>query len=130
MSRLRQMKGFTLIELIVVVIIIGVLAAIAAVAYNQFVGNSRATAILASAKQVDKAIQAQTAQDDVSVTAAGELAKVTSVSGATVTAGTTAGDVKVVVGTRSACLVYGATPAAGAAATINTFTDTNAGGTC
>jgi prepilin-type N-terminal cleavage/methylation domain-containing protein len=39
MSRIKQLKGFTLIELIVVVIIIGVLAAIAAVAYNQFVGN-------------------------------------------------------------------------------------------
>ena len=61
MSRIKQLKGFTLIELIVVVIIIGVLAAIAAVAYNQFIGDSRTTAAYASAKQVATAITASAA---------------------------------------------------------------------
>ena len=48
MTRIKSLKGFTLIELIVVVIIIGVLAAIAAVAYNQFVAQARTTAAVAN----------------------------------------------------------------------------------
>ena len=61
MTRLRKMKGFTLIELIVVVIIIGVLAAIAAVAYNKFVGNSKKAAAQATAKNVAQKISAEAA---------------------------------------------------------------------
>lgn len=64
MSKLKQMKGFTLIELIVVVIIIGVLAAIATVAYNQFVGQSRSAAAVSNAVQLRKAIDAYSAQAD------------------------------------------------------------------
>jgi type IV pilus assembly protein PilA len=123
MTRLKSLKGFTLIELIVVVIIIGVLAAIAAVAYNQFVGNARSTATLASAKQVEKILAAQSAQDDVTPTAS--IAAVgANVQGATATV--SGNNVKVVAGTRSACLQYAPNAPAGAnASTIVLGTDTN-----
>ena len=65
MTRLKSLKGFTLIELIVVVIIIGVLAAIAAVAYNQFVAQARKTAAVANAKQVVTAVAAYGQSNDL-----------------------------------------------------------------
>ena len=62
----RRPFAFTLIELIVVVIIVGVLAAIAAVSYNTFVGSSRDTALIASAKHLAGSVMAAVARDDVS----------------------------------------------------------------
>jgi len=62
MNRIRKSKAFTLIELIVVVIIIGVLAMIASVAYNQFVTQARDKAVLTSAAEVAKAINAAASQ--------------------------------------------------------------------
>lgn len=66
MNRIRKVKGFTLIELIVVIIIIGILAAIAAVAYNQFIGNANTNTAKANAKQAATAAQttAVAANDD------------------------------------------------------------------
>jgi len=65
MTRLRRLRGFTLVELIVVVIILGVLVAIAAVSYNKFVGQSKDTAQRASAKQIAEAINAEAATQGV-----------------------------------------------------------------
>ena len=69
MTRIKSLKGFTLIELIVVVIIIGVLAAIAAVAYNQFVAQARKTAAVANAKQVVTAVAAFGQSNDLNAQA-------------------------------------------------------------
>jgi len=65
MSRIRNSKAFTLIELIVVVIIIGVLAGIAAVAYNQFVAQANTKANIASVKNVAQAMDAASASNNV-----------------------------------------------------------------
>ena len=62
----RRRAAFTLIELIVVVIIIGILATIGAVAYNTFVGQSRNTALLASATSLSRAVTASAAKNDLS----------------------------------------------------------------
>lgn len=59
MTRLKQTRAFTLIELIVVIVIIGILAAIAAVAYNQFIANAEATSVETGADQVVRALTAE-----------------------------------------------------------------------
>ena len=79
MTRLKNAKAFTLIELIVVIVIIGILVAIAAVAYNSIITNSKKSAAEFSASQVAKIIQAKaaTAQiptDTVVLPTAAELA--------------------------------------------------------
>ena len=61
MTRLKNAKAFTLIELIVVIVIIGILVAIAAVAYNSIIANSKKSALEASASQLAKIIQAESA---------------------------------------------------------------------
>jgi prepilin-type N-terminal cleavage/methylation domain-containing protein len=43
MSRKRNQKGFTMIELMVVVVIVGILAAIAIPLYGKYIKNSRVT---------------------------------------------------------------------------------------
>jgi len=84
MNRIRKSKAFTLIELIVVVIIIGVLAMIASVAYNQFVTQARDKAVLTSAAEVAKAINAAAAQ--VGTSPDTQIKGGTDPSGATITA--------------------------------------------
>ena len=68
MTRLKNAKAFTLIELIVVIVIIGILVAIAAVAYNSIIANSKKSALEASASQVAKIIQAESASSQLLAT--------------------------------------------------------------
>ena len=59
LTRIKNSKGFTLIELIVVIVIIGILAAIAAVAYTQFIANAEATSVETGADQIVRALNAE-----------------------------------------------------------------------
>ena len=61
MTRIKNRKAFTLIELVVVIVIIAILAAIAAFAYNSVINNSKKSAIEATAQQVNKSYQAAVA---------------------------------------------------------------------
>lgn len=61
MTRLKNSRGFTLIELIVVIVIIGILVALAAVAYNAVIANSKKSAVEATGAQVAKMIQSESA---------------------------------------------------------------------
>ena len=58
MKRMRNLKGFTLIELIVVILILGILAAIAVVGYTNITDEANKTAVLANAKQIVSAVSA------------------------------------------------------------------------
>ena len=64
MTRIKKMKGFTLIELIVVVVIIGILAAIAAVAYNTFIDNANVTTATAN-QSISQSIKQERQYSDV-----------------------------------------------------------------
>ena len=58
MKRMRNLKGFTLIELIVVILILGILAAIAVVGYTNITTRANETAALANAKQIVSSLSA------------------------------------------------------------------------
>ena len=67
MTRLKNAKAFTLIELIVVIVIIGILVAIAAVAYNAIIDNAKKSGAETSAAQVAKVIAGESAASQVAV---------------------------------------------------------------
>lgn len=60
----RQIKGFTIVELLIVIVVIGILAAITIVAYNGIQQRATNTAIASSLDTVTKQILAYKAQND------------------------------------------------------------------
>ncbi len=72
-NKMRNKKGFTLIELIVVIAIIAILILIAVPAYQEFVATSQRRADYSSAATLYKAAQIYYVEEDpdVTVTAAG-----------------------------------------------------------
>ena len=58
MKRMRNLKGFTLIELIVVILILGILAAIAVIGYTNITDQANQTALKANAQQVVTSVSA------------------------------------------------------------------------
>lgn len=71
MTKLRNSKAFTLIELVAVIIILGILALIALFAYNTIINNSREAALSAAGTQV-----ATTVKADVGVASNGTTANI------------------------------------------------------
>ena len=69
MTRLKNSKAFTLIELIVVIVIIGILAAVAAVAYNSIIDQASASGAEQQFASLGKLVAAQSAFDQVTPTA-------------------------------------------------------------
>ncbi|MFH2006435.1 MAG: prepilin-type N-terminal cleavage/methylation domain-containing protein [bacterium] len=74
MSKSRQIRGFTLTELLIVVVIVGILAAVAVVAYQKYVAQARKSEVfsmIASIKSSEEAYKAESSQY-LSTTTSGE----------------------------------------------------------
>lgn len=56
-SRIKQQKGFTIVELLIVVVVIAVLAAITIVSYNGITNRANASAALATAASLQKKVE-------------------------------------------------------------------------
>ncbi len=55
MRKVRNQKGFTIMELMIVIVIIGILIAIAVPAYNNFVARARAATCQANQRTLESA---------------------------------------------------------------------------
>lgn len=64
-TRLKNLKAFTLVELIVVIVILGILAAIAVVGYNAIISKADNTSQEANASQAAKSVQVASALGNV-----------------------------------------------------------------
>ena len=71
MTRIKNIKGFTLVELIVVVVILGILSAVAILGYTQFVANANTSAAQADVAQVVTLQMAEDASANPPVITAG-----------------------------------------------------------
>ena len=67
MTRLKNNKAFTLIELIVVIVIIGILATVAALAYNSIIDQASASGAEQKFASLAKLVLVQSAFDQVAV---------------------------------------------------------------
>ncbi len=83
LRKMRNKKGFTLIELIVVIAILGILAAVLIPRFTGFQNKARATEVLVAAKSVGTAIDGYEAEHGVypDFTVAAELTDIETVSG-------------------------------------------------
>lgn len=63
MTRLKNTRAFTLIELIVVIVIIGILAAVAAVSYNSFITGAEEATAESTYGSIGTLVAAQSALD-------------------------------------------------------------------
>ena len=64
-KKLKDKKGFTLVELMIVVVIIGILTAISVPVYNNVQNNARKKAVEANLKTIDSAIMMYQADKNV-----------------------------------------------------------------
>lgn len=55
MRKVRNQKGFTIMELMIVIVIIGILIAIAVPAYNRFTARARRSACLSNQRTLESA---------------------------------------------------------------------------
>lgn len=74
MRKLRNQKGFTLIELVIVIVIIGILAAVAIPKFVDLKSNAEASACKANQAAIESAISMYVAQNGAAPTALSQVA--------------------------------------------------------
>ena len=103
MTRLKNTRAFTLIELIVVIVILGILAAIAVVGYNAIIASGKDKGAVADVAQAAKQVAVEAASDSGSsiTTPLGGTTVVLSHGGAVAALPP---DVSIMAGTTNLCL--------------------------